>query len=219
MTYTRTISFFLTSLSILLLAIIFAPDASAQQPTCPNGTGRAIQMMVGVPGLPPDGCARTLPEYINDFYLFLITVGAIVGVVKIGLAGFKYATSDIVSSKSEAKRDIQGVFLGLIILLLPFLVLQAISPNALNLNVLKLERIGGTEGTGSFNAAQNQQGPSSPPEMCFELPSPAPILMSSTTDEELLVFKRACEANDGVTRPRRQPAGVEVYCCDLIRPN
>lgn len=48
-------------------------------------TGRAIQMMVGVPGLPPDGCARTLPEYINDFYLFLITVGAIVGVVKFGL--------------------------------------------------------------------------------------------------------------------------------------
>lgn len=40
--------------------------------------------------------------------------------------------------------------LGLIILLLPFLVLQAISPNALNLNVFKLERIGGTEGTGEF---------------------------------------------------------------------
>jgi hypothetical protein len=217
MTYTRTISFFLTSLSILLLAIIFAPDASAQQPTCPNGTGRAIQMMVGVPGLPPDGCARTLPEYINDFYLFLITVGAIVGVVKIGLAGFKYATSDIISSKSEAKQDIQGVFLGLIILLIPFLVLNAISPNAANLDVLKLKRIGenadGTQSGSYNNAAQNQQGPNSPPEACFVLPAPSPILMSGTNPDEQLAFKRACFANDGVVRFRQTGAGVQAECC------
>lgn len=170
MKYSHIISFFLATLSLVLIIVFFTPEVSAQQPVCPNGTGRAIQMMVGIPGLPPDGCARTLPEYINDFYLFLITIGAIVGVVKIALAGFKYATSEIVSSKSAAKRDIQGVFLGLIILLIPFLVLNTISPNAAKLDVLKLDRIGGTEGTGSFNAAQQPVTQGNPTQIQEEYP-------------------------------------------------
>lgn len=199
---------------MLLLAVLLTPDAYAQQQTCPDGGGRAIQMMVGIPGLPADGCARTLPEYINDFYLFLITVGAIIGVVKIGLAGFKYATSDIVSSKSEAKKDIQGVFLGLIILLLPFLILNAISPNAANLNVLNLEQIGqnpdGTQ-SGSFNsAAQNQTTPGPTPGVCIVLPTPTSIALTDYDQRE--IFEAACAANDGVVRPAPTQSGMVLNC-------
>jgi hypothetical protein len=151
-------------LQIILFAVcaffVLSGVAVAQtpDPTCPNG-GRIIHMMQGIPGLAADGCARTLPEYINEFYLFLITVGAIIGVIKIAIAGFKYATSDIISSKESARTDIRGVFLGLIILLLPYLVLRALSPNAANLDVLDLPQIGvqadGTSGGGFLDALNN----------------------------------------------------------------
>ena len=154
MPYTRFFYSFIGIAGILLAVMFAVPDAYAQTAvTCPDG-GRKIQLMVGVPGLQEESCDRSLPQIINQFYLFLITIGAIIGVVKIGIAGFKYATSDIISSKSEAKQDIQGVFLGLIILLIPFLVLNAISPNAAKLDVLKLTPIG-TLGSAGNTTANN----------------------------------------------------------------
>lgn len=136
---------FLIGIVGLVLSLVFfvAPDAFAQE------GGRLTQMMVGVPGLDANGTGRTLPDYINTIYLFLITTGAIIGVIKIGIAGVKYATSDIISSKAEAKKDIQGVLLGLLILLTPYLVLTAINRNIVSLDVLKLEPIGGEEGLSS----------------------------------------------------------------------
>ena len=49
----------------------------------------------------------------------------------------KYSLSDIVTDKASAKHDIQGVLLGLAILLIPFIVLNTINPNLTSLNILK----------------------------------------------------------------------------------
>jgi len=99
--------------------------------------GAEFQPMVGIPGL--DTGSRSLPEYLNAIYLFLITIGAVIGVIKIAMAGVKYATTDIGGSKSQAKDDIKSVLLGLLILCLPYLVLSVINPNFTKLDVLKFD--------------------------------------------------------------------------------
>ncbi len=92
--------------------------------------------LVGIPGLSNSG-ASTLPDYINKVYILIITIGALFGVVKIAIAGVKYSMSDVVTNKSDAKKDIYNVLLGLAILLLPFVVLNTINPNLTRLDVLK----------------------------------------------------------------------------------
>lgn len=89
--------------------------------------------IVGIPGV---SAGSSLPEYINNVYIVAVGVGALFAVVKIALAGVKYSTSGVVTDKSDAKKDIQGVLLGLAILLLPALVLGTINPQLLNLDVL-----------------------------------------------------------------------------------
>jgi hypothetical protein len=69
--------------------------------------------------------------------MLLIVIGALIGVVKIVFAGVKYSLSDIITDKHDAKEDIMGVFLGLVLLLIPFIVLNTIYPDLTNLNILQ----------------------------------------------------------------------------------
>ncbi len=92
--------------------------------------------LVNVPGLNTSG-ATSLPDYINKIYILLISIGALFGVVKIAIAGVKYATTEVVTGKSSAKDDIKGVLMGLAILLLPYIVLYTINPELTKLNVLE----------------------------------------------------------------------------------
>jgi hypothetical protein len=91
--------------------------------------------LVGIPRL--DQTANTgLPEYINAVYLLIVGAGALIGVVKIAMAGIKWSLSDIVTHKSDAIEDIKGVLLGLALLVIPFVVLNEINPNITRLDVL-----------------------------------------------------------------------------------
>jgi len=56
-------------------------------------------------------------------------------VVKIVIAGVKYMFSDIVTQKSEAKKDIQGAIFGLILILGAVLILTVINPDLTNFNL------------------------------------------------------------------------------------
>ena len=100
--------------------------------------GAAIQQATYVPlvGLPGITAASKIPDYINAVYLLTISLGALAGVLRIAWAGVKYSLSDVVTNKSAAKDDIQGVLIGLAILLIPFIVLNTINPNLTKLNVL-----------------------------------------------------------------------------------
>ena len=111
----------------LLFALIALPTiALAVAPYTP---------LVGIPGLTNQSNA-SLAQYINRIYIFTVTAGAILGVIKIGIAGVKYSMSDVITDKASAKKDIWGVLLGLAILLLPYIVLNTIYGNLTNLNVL-----------------------------------------------------------------------------------
>ena len=108
--------------------------------------------LIGIPGVSD---SSSLPTYINNIYRVTIGVGAIFAVVKIALAGVKYSMSGVVTDKAEAKKDIQGVLLGLAILLLPALVLGTINPKLLNLDVL-----GGVGKVGLGSMSGTYRGPS-----------------------------------------------------------
>lgn len=101
------------------------------------GATEKFSPLVGLPGITDMGTA-TIPQYVNAVYLVLIGLGSLIGVVRIVWIGVKYSLSESVVHKVDAKHDIMGVFIGLGVLLIPFMVLNTINPNLTNLNVLEL---------------------------------------------------------------------------------
>jgi len=77
----------------------------------------------------PIGDTDSFNDYINAVYLMFISIAALIAVVKIIIAGVKYMFSDIVTQKSDAKRDIQGALLGLLVVLSAVVVLTIINPD------------------------------------------------------------------------------------------
>ncbi len=120
------LSFGAVLVCVLLLTLVTYAQAAEE-----------FKPLVGLPGLQGINSSTSLTTYINAVYLLTITLGALIGVIKIAFAGVKYSLSDIVTDKASAKKDIQGVLLGLAILLIPFIVLQQIYPGLTNLEVLK----------------------------------------------------------------------------------
>ena len=92
--------------------------------------------LTGLPGLRDLDKNTSIATYINAVYLTIIAIGALIGVVRLAIAGVKYSLDDIVTHKQDAKDDIKGVLLGLAILLIPFIVLNTIYPGLTNLDVL-----------------------------------------------------------------------------------
>jgi hypothetical protein len=144
-------------LSLLLTLSLFFFLAFTELVLAANINTPTYEPLVGIPGI-TDTQGLTLAGYINAIYLFTISVGALIGVVKISMAGVKYSMSDVITDKASAKKDIVGVLMGLAILLIPFIVLNTIYPGLTNLDVLKLKESdrlkieqsrGGTTGTTS----------------------------------------------------------------------
>jgi hypothetical protein len=77
----------------------------------------------------PIGETNSFNDYINAVYLMFISIAALIAVVKIIIAGVKYMFTDIVTQKGEAKRDIQGALLGLLVVLSAVVVLTIINPD------------------------------------------------------------------------------------------
>lgn len=128
-TFPKTKTFFILFFSFLFflfligVSSVFAEDLPEYQP------------LVAIPGL--DKGSLSIPDFVNAVYKIVIGLGALFGVIKIALAGVKYSTSDIAPNKAAAKKDILGVLLGLAILLMPYIVLNAIYPGLLNLDFTK----------------------------------------------------------------------------------
>jgi len=83
------------------------------------------------------GSGEEIGAYIQALYLISITVAAFLAVIKIIFGGVKYMLSDVVTSKGDAKKDIQGALIGLLIVLAAVLILETINPNLSNMNILR----------------------------------------------------------------------------------
>lgn len=97
---------------------LIVPIAYAQAPE--------ISLLVGIPGI--DATNPDFNTYINALYTLSIAVAGLLAVIKIMVAGIKYMLSDVVTSKGEAKSDIQGALLGLLIVMSAVLILNQINP-------------------------------------------------------------------------------------------
>jgi hypothetical protein len=82
----------------------------------------------------PIGETGDFNDYINAVYVMFISIAALIAVIKIIIAGVKYMFSDIVTQKSEAKRDIQGALLGLLVVMAAVVVLTIINPDLTTFN-------------------------------------------------------------------------------------
>ena len=99
-----------------------------------GGAPRTYQPLVGIPGI--SNAASDFGKYINQLFFLSISIAALLAVIKIILAGVQWMLSDVVTSKSQAKADIWGAVLGLLIIVSSVLILNTINPNLTKLNVL-----------------------------------------------------------------------------------
>ena len=88
----------------------------------------AQNYLVNIPGL-TSGNNIDFNDYINAVYALFISLAALLAVVKLIIAGVKYMFSDVVTQKSDAKKDIRGALLGLVVVLAAVLILSVINPN------------------------------------------------------------------------------------------
>ena len=87
--------------------------------------------MVGIPGLDGTG---SFDSFINSLYWLSISIAALLAVIKLIIAGVKWMLTDVVTSKEDAKKDIKGSLIGLLIVLGAVLVLMVINPQLVNVN-------------------------------------------------------------------------------------
>lgn len=104
--------------------------------------------IVGLPGV--DSNALSTEGYVTALYKLAITVACLLALYKIIFGGVKWALSDVVTDKGEAKKDIKGALLGLLIVLSAVLILNTINPNLTRLNIFG-------EGAPSIDAIENEE--------------------------------------------------------------
>jgi hypothetical protein len=128
MTWWRTSTTILLTLWLLPLTML-AQDAREE----------GFIPLIGIPGL--DGGGYNINNYLNILYVLAISVAAFLAVLRLVLAGFKYMFTDVVPQKDQAKRDIRGALVGLLVVLGAVLILNTINPQLTNLNALNLDEV------------------------------------------------------------------------------
>lgn len=83
--------------------------------------------LIKIPGL-TDGGDTSFSSYINFLYALSISLAALLAVIKIIVAGVKYMLSASVGTKGNAKSEIQGALLGLLLILGAYIILNTINP-------------------------------------------------------------------------------------------
>ncbi len=116
--------------NLLLLIILLLPVSALAFIDDPNPN----IYLVGIPGI--KGTSLSFDTYINALYALAISVGALVAVLKIIIAGMKYMLSEVVTSKTDAIKDIQNSLFGLIIVVSAYLILNTINPNLLRTELI-----------------------------------------------------------------------------------
>ncbi len=76
-----------------------------------------------------------LGKFMNSIFVGAISLGAILAVLRLAWAGFRYMASDLPGVKGNSKEIIGDTLLGLLLLLSIWLILNQINPQLLNLKV------------------------------------------------------------------------------------
>ena len=79
----------------------------------------------------------SLPQYISNVFKIVLSVGAILAVLRIAYGGYlSMGSADMWGNRQQAKEAISDAIIGLLLLFAIYLVLNQINPNLLNLDVI-----------------------------------------------------------------------------------
>lgn len=121
-------------ITIFTFLVIILPNISLAE-------GVPFKPLVGIPGFNPDDVnGLGFGTYINTLYRLSISLAALLAVVKIVMAGAKYMLSDIVTYKEEAKNDIKGALVGLLIIIGAVLILNTVNTD-ITKNTIAIDRV------------------------------------------------------------------------------
>ncbi len=116
--------------------IVFVVSVLPTLVTAEESSTNEFVPLVGVPFVDTTAKA-SLSTYANSLYIAAISLGAVIAVLKIIFAGVKYMLTEIVPDKSQAKKDIKGALLGLILIIGAVLILNTINPTIANITALQ----------------------------------------------------------------------------------
>ncbi|HUO50386.1 MAG TPA: hypothetical protein VMU25_02375 [Candidatus Paceibacterota bacterium] len=94
-----------------------------------------------------------LVGFFNSAFTLALSLGAILAVLRIAYAGWKYMSTDAFGQKTDAKEMIKNALIGLLLLLGIWIILNQINPDLLNLNILR--DIGGGSQTQTQSTQSN----------------------------------------------------------------
>lgn len=179
---------------LLLLGSAFAVVVNAQE---------HYQSMVTIPKLTDSD--PTTAGYVTALYILSVSVAAFLALVKIIFGGVQYMLSDIVTQKENAKKDIRGALLGLLIVLGAAFILQTINPQLLEVNFLQ-----NAEGV-----TVSGEGRPIPPPRDTQIGDP-PITVGApgVTEEEVNHYVSTCEDSGGVINAGKDFSGNITYKCE-----
>ena len=75
-------------------------------------------------------------NYVNSLYRLLVLVGSVLAVVFFAIGGFLYMTGEALDTKEAGRSRMRGAVLGLLLLLAPYIILNAINPDLLKLSLV-----------------------------------------------------------------------------------
>ena len=113
---------FLLVTSIILLPLL---TIAAGEPT--SGTVKYAPL-IEITGLTDTTGGGSFSDYVDFLYGLSIAIAALLAVIKIIVAGVKYMMSSLPGTKGNAKSEIQGALLGLLLILGAYLILNTINP-------------------------------------------------------------------------------------------
>ena len=173
-----------TLLPLFVFVLLIAPVVTLAQ----------FKPLVGIPGISDPN--TDFNTYINTLYFISISVAGLVAVIKIIIAGVKWMLSDLVTSKQDAKSDIQGALIGLLIIISAVLILEVINPQLTQtkLFLAPVDTVPST-GSGSVPLATAPKAPLPPPVLPINKEEINCVVTPSGYD--CTTAEAACEAKNG----------------------
>lgn len=113
-------------------------------PATTLAAGSGYETLINIPGVNPDD---DFGGYINSLYKLAIALAALLAVIKIIIAGMKWMMTDIVTSKQEAKEDIWGATMGLLLIISSVLLLGIINKSLTNFDFFNVNTGGSMSGS------------------------------------------------------------------------
>mgnify|MGYP000353690338 CR=1 FL=1 len=114
----------------LTLALSYSATAAYAQ----NGELPEYIPLEKFEGVNQSGSAQSLQETLNFAFKILFSIGGLIAVLTLIIGGVAYMMSDVVSTKSLAKKRIEGALWGLGLLAISWLILYTINPDLLKFN-------------------------------------------------------------------------------------